>query len=185
MESNSKTKNTNVKRLLSFLGVFILGVFVMFLYNKFSDRKKNIAKYTVDSKAQKRFRDGGPVSKPSAKNYTWLYYDYLTSKEPVPANFAKRFVGGAYYTITELENYFSVIKGDNPSIDPGDIRVYFCPLVYPTNTTNPFNRLRVDDKIATTMVFMKPPYNFLSGGKPNIDGNPYCLGAYNWGDLEP
>lgn len=149
--------------------------------------------FTEDQAIQQRFIAlqngglfGGALPKPEAANFSTVYRDYLLSKETDSAEFKKKYVAGTYFTIGELENYFAVIKGNNPGISSKDIRVYLCPIKYPAGTFNPINTQNVGDKIATCIIFLKDPYGFTpGGGAPVINGNSNFLGAYNWGDLEP
>jgi hypothetical protein len=129
---------------------------------------------------------GGPKPKSLAQIYTTEYAKYLALKEPASADFKKRYVAGAHFTLTELQAYFDVIK-EIAGPDSNSVRVYVCPGLYEPSTTNPYNQRAVGEKLSSCLVFMKPPYDIYdaTNKKMNINGNGNCLGVYNWADLEP
>ncbi len=154
----------------------------------FTDSLKSLFPHLTPEK-QKEIADmlGGPVTKQFAQNSALLFKSYLQLKEPVSAEFNKRYVAGSYYNMAELETYFNSIKNTS-GLRAENIRVYVAPFVYPQGTTHTYSNgvsRNVEYRISSGLIFMSSPNSILNGGNIYIDGNPNCLGAYNWGDLEP
>lgn len=189
-QKSRKTFSTVIFKLMPTLAGLMMGALIMFLINKFilynSDTYDFVPSKLYKERLESQIRDGGAQSKGDAETFTSAYRTYLASKEPTEPEFNKKYIAGTWYTMSEIENYFEVIK-DASGLKSDEIRVYVCPGIYPTGTQNPINSKDVGDKFTGSLIFFKTPFNILPTGatKLNLKGNANCLGVYNWGDLEP
>lgn len=194
MEASKDTESAEMKRkrflLITVGSAFIFGGLVMFLINEFILNKSDSYKFIVSKSYQDRLKDqllnGGVQPKGDAQLITSAYYTYLGNKEPTQSGFKEKYIAGAWYTMSELENYFKVIK-DASGLTSDEIYIYLCPGIYPAGTINPINHKNVGGKFTTSMVFFKDTSSILQNGSQVLffKSNNNCLGVYNWGDLEP
>lgn len=174
--------------VITSLASFVLGSIFVFALNIYISKpvKKDEFSFIPIEKSQLKIKDGGVASRGESETFTKAFYSYLWSKEPIESEFNKKFTAATWYSMSELENFFKVIK-DNTGLNSTQIRVYVCPAVYPANTINPFNQKDVSGRFSTTLAFFQAPYNVFKQDTKELylKGNANCLGLYNWGDLEP
>ena len=147
--------------------------------------KMGIGRIKKNKSIQARF--GGPTTGKHAEDLAFAYSAFLKEHTQNSSEFSTFYSAAAWYTAEELTNYIDVITTKaGTTVSPKDIRIYFCPGVYPNFTTNPHTKKDVSFRITSCLVALKTPYRLINtNGTLNIENNPNSLGVYNWGDLEP